>query len=79
MMYITIMPKISFSFSGTVSGANVTNTLKVSTMEQVDVSNLTSEELVDKIESGELVISLSDAMSDCDQSDAELSDYEVSE
>jgi hypothetical protein len=62
------MPKISFCFSGWVVGANI----RSATDDQgndVDVTGLTSKELVKKLKAGELIISLSSSLNDNDDYD----------
>jgi hypothetical protein len=71
------MPKVSFSFSGWVRDAEITKAMNLANGgEDIDVSHLTRDELVEKLNSGELAISLSDAMDNSKESDAEISDYE---
>lgn len=64
------MPKVHFNFCGYASG----NIARATTLhgQLVDVSNMTSQELVDKIRSGELYI---DARPLIEPLDIEVTDY----
>jgi hypothetical protein len=68
------MPKIDFCFSGWVRGAHVS---KATTPEgvEIDVSGLTSAELVSRLSKGELAISLADHLYESD-AEIEIFDYE---
>jgi len=70
------MPKISFCFSGWVNGANVSVVMDVASGQEVDVTDLTVNEVVERLLSGEWALSLWDGMNNCDSSEAELFDYE---
>lgn len=72
------MPEIHFSFSGWVNSALITEAYNIKSGEKVDVSKMDAKELINKIESGELAISLSDALDSCASSEVELFDYEES-
>ena len=71
------MPKINLSFSGWVNSANISKAYRVATNEDVDVSDLTSVELVDKLQKGELALTLSDALDNCDNNEIDIFDYEA--
>jgi hypothetical protein len=58
------MPKISFTFTGQVNNAEITTAMDISTMRDIDVSHLTSKELLQKIDDGELALSFPDAYAD---------------
>lgn len=78
------MPKIDLCFNGWVRGANVTKASRpipeedgcASPVETIDVSHLSADELVAKLKSGELFISLADCLDDNREDEVELSDYE---
>lgn len=72
------MAKISFSFCGWVRGANV-ETGSEPNGKDVDVSKLSSAEIVDMLNSGKLSICLGDHLYDSDDAEIEISDYEISE
>jgi len=71
------MPRISLCFQGHVNGANIDTAIDSKTNQEVDVSGMSSEELIQKLDNGELAVSLTDAMNDCDNSGAELFDYDT--
>lgn len=71
------MPRIDFSFSGWVRGADVTEC----TDDQgnpVDVSEMDNEQLAELLEKGELFISLSECLDNCKDNEVEIFDYEGS-
>lgn len=69
------MPRISFSFSGWVSGANITQASDVEG-NWVDVSEMSEAELVKKLANGELFISLGDHLYDSLDREIEIFDFE---
>ena len=73
------MPRISFTFTGRVDRARITTALNLSTMDDVDVSHMTSAELIEEIKAGRLAIGFTDAISDNKSSDVEMDDYEECE
>ena len=78
------MPNIDLSFQGWICGANIETAvvLKKNTDtgdpvgSRIDVSDMNKEEFIDKLNSGELAITLTDALNDCNKSECELFDYE---
>lgn len=72
------MPNISFTFSGHINNAPIKEALDIATMRNIDVSQMTAEELLAKINEGELAISFSDAYSDGD-ANIEMGDFSSSE
>ena len=69
------MPQIDFSFQGWVRGADVTDATNAQG-EKVDVSNMDAKELAEKLEKGELFISLGDHLYDNKDSEIEIFDFE---
>lgn len=69
--------KVNFSFSGWVIGADVKKALDVDSGKEIDVTGMTSEELVAKLNSGELAISLGDYL--YDNRDAEIGIFDFEE
>ena len=69
------MPKIDFSFSGWVSGADITTTTNAAG-ETVDVSQMDPDELANKLETQELMISLGDHLYSSRKSEFSLFDFE---
>lgn len=73
------MPKITFSFSGWVRNAPVERALEVATGNEIDVSQMSSEELMAKLEAGELAISFAEAYGNSSDVDIEIGDYSAEE
>jgi hypothetical protein len=68
------MPNIGFCFQGWIRGATVSHATN-RTGARVDVSSMTEDELCDKLESGELSISLGDYLSDNHKASIEMYDF----
>lgn len=68
------MPKLDFSFSGYVRGAEI-DTATNAAGERVDVSKLAGEQLAQKLEQGELFISLGDHLYRSGKSEIEIFDF----
>jgi DUF4097 and DUF4098 domain-containing protein YvlB len=71
------MPRISFTFSGCINGADIKTALEIATGKDIDVSTLSGAELVSKLRAGELAISLRDGMDNGEVDQVELQDYET--
>ena len=69
------MPRITFSFSGWVKNTPVESVLEVATGNEIDVSQMSSEDLIAKIEAGELAISFTEAYGNSSDVDIEISDF----
>jgi hypothetical protein len=63
---------------GHINNAPIKEALDISTMRNIDVSHMTAEQLLEKINEGELAISFSDAYSDGD-ANIEMGDFSSSE
>ena len=72
------MPRLDFTFSGYVRGVEI-DTATNAAGESVDVSKLSGEQLADKLERGELFISLGDHLYTNNKSEIELSDFSPSD
>jgi hypothetical protein len=72
------MPKISFTFTGFVNNAPIEKALSIETMREVDVSHMTSKELLEKINEGELAIGFADAYTEGD-GNVEMGDFTISD
>lgn len=74
------MPKISFTFTGAVNNAEITQALDMTTMRQINVSHLTSKELLQKINNGEIALNFIEAYQEggeeCEMGDFEIPDSE---
>lgn len=71
-------PRIDFCFQGWVRGAEISTALDIATGNTIDVSEMSSEELVGKIKNGELAISFDDCLENSSNQEIELFDYEES-
>ena len=71
------MPKVDFCFQGFVRGAEV-STATNTEGEKVDVSGMTSTELANKLEAGDLFLSLGDYLYD-DHKEASIEIHDFSE
>ena len=74
------MPKINFKFTGQVKNVEITKAIDLSTMRAIDVSNMSSKELLEKINDGDIALNFVDAYIDggeeCQMSDFEIPDSE---
>jgi hypothetical protein len=70
------MPKIDFCFSGWLRGVNIDHVTDAEG-NSIDVSSLTSEELIERLESGKLFISLSGSLN-CSNEDEEVEIFDYS-
>lgn len=68
------MPKIDFCFSGWVRGAEITQATN-SEGQTVDVSQMPTTELVQKLEAGELTVSLGDHLYASRKNEVEMFDW----
>lgn len=68
------MPKINFCFSGWINDANIT-TCANADGNQVDVSQMTPDELIQKLNSGELFLSLKESLNNSDSEEIEIFDF----
>lgn len=73
------MPKIDLCFSGWLRGVTVKKAATTCDGEDVDVRKLTSEELVEKLNNGDLVLSFEDALKNSQEDEIELTDYEATD
>lgn len=73
------MPRIDLCFSGWIRGANVETAMNPTNGASVDVSNMPASELIEKLTSGELCMSLADALDNTRSSEVELFDFAVAE
>lgn len=73
------MPTINLCFQGWIRGATIRQALNTKTGNTIDVSRMSSQKFVDKLNKGELAISLTEALDDCSNSSVELHDYEPTE
>jgi hypothetical protein len=72
------MPKIDLCFSGWVRGVEVTEAMSVANFETVSVANMSPGELIGKLQSGELAISLENCLAaDSEAGEIQLFDYAV--
>jgi hypothetical protein len=72
------MPRIDLCFSGWVRGVEVTEAMNVANFETVVVANMSPGELVGKLQSGELAISLKDCLeADSKAGEIQLFDFAV--
>lgn len=71
------MPKIDFCFSGWVRGVEIKEATDVEG-NKVDVSEMSSEVLADKLEAGELFISLADNLHNGKDEEVQIFDFEES-
>jgi len=70
------MPEIKFCFQGWVRGAEIKNVTDAEG-ELVDVSTMSPETLVQKLNNGELFISLADHLKDNIEEEIEIFDFET--
>jgi hypothetical protein len=70
------MPRINVSLNGWLTGAAVNTVTVAGTAEVLDVSDRTPEEVMTKIETGEWLLDVSAAISDCDSSYFDVFDCE---
>jgi hypothetical protein len=70
------MPKLSFSFRGWVSRADIIKASDVNGKE-IDVSQMKTDELEKKLNSGELFISLGDHLYSSGDAEIEMVDFEM--
>lgn len=70
------MPRVSFSFRGWVSAADIE---KVTTVDgtEIDVSQLDPHEVAAKLESNEWLVSLSDQLGNNKSEEIEIFDFEA--
>lgn len=72
------MPKIDLCFRGWFIGTNISTAIDGKSFKPVAVSDMTSEELVEKLRLGDLLLSLADVMdNDNKDQEIELFDFEV--
>ena len=69
------MPQVSLCFQGYLRGVEVEHVFDVNG-EPVDVSEVSSKELTEKLKSGEWSMSLHDALDNADDSEIQLHDFE---
>ena len=69
--------KIDFSFSGYVVGAEIEKVSDGETGEVLDVTNLNPEEVLEKLNNGEYLISLGDYLYESRKNEIEIFDFEV--
>jgi hypothetical protein len=69
--------RISFSFSGWVRNAEIKTATDPETGEEIDISNMDSEEIFKKFDSGKLVISFVDAYENSNKTECEMFDFEI--
>jgi hypothetical protein len=69
------MPKMNFCFQGWVNGANIIEATDVDG-KKVNVSKMNPEELADKLNKGELFISLGDYLYSNRKSNIEMFDFD---
>lgn len=69
------MPQINLCFQGWLRGVEIKQVFDVHG-EPVDVSEVSSKEVADKLKSGEWSISLHDALDNADDSEIQLHDFE---
>jgi hypothetical protein len=69
------MPNIDLSFQGWIRGANI-KTAYSPVNGNIDVSQMSQEELADKLNLGELYLSLEDCLNDNNKVEIELFDFE---
>lgn len=72
------MPEIDFSFQGWVRGADIATAADIAG-KRVDVSKMSSSELCEKLNNGELFISLVDAIHTSNKEEIEMFDFEERE
>lgn len=72
------MPKISFQFTGRVDNAEITKAIDLSTMRAIDVSHMSSKELLEKINDGDIALNFVDAYIDGGE-ECQMSDFEIPE
>ena len=70
-------PEIDLCFSGSLRGVPITEATNQDG-DKVNTNNMTSTELVDKLNKGELFISFENAIKNAVDSDIELFDYDES-
>ena len=75
------MPKINLCFQGWLQGIEVNQIFATGELETpINVSNISSQQLVRQLQSGEWAISLKEALNtDCDDEEIEIFDYEDNE
>ena len=69
------MPQVSLCFQGYLRGVEIEQVFDVDG-ESVDVSEVSSKEIADKLKSGEWSMSLHDALDNADSSEIQLHDFE---
>ena len=72
------MPAIKFSFSGSMS-SNIDTLRNCETMEEVNVSDKTSQEVIDMLQSGQYSISFEGALRNENWSNIDMDDYSEEE
>jgi hypothetical protein len=70
------MPKIDFDFRGYVRGANITEATNADG-EKVDVSKMSGTELQNRLNDGELCITLGDHLYESSKNEIEMLDFEA--
>lgn len=70
------MPRVNFTFSGYVTGARVNAAFNPNLDIDIDVSDMSDDELAAKLQSGELTIDLSSAITHCKEANVEFDDCE---
>ena len=73
------MPKVSLSFSGWIRNVDVTTAYDLKNekeIEEIDVSSMSSEELVRKLKNGELFLGFVETYKKASDVETELFDYE---
>lgn len=69
------MPKMNFNFQGYIDGASITEASDVNG-ETVDVSEMSASELGQKLNAGDLFISLGDYLYESDDAEIEITAFE---
>jgi hypothetical protein len=72
------MAKIDFAFGGWIRGADVTKVTVVDTGADLNVEEVSADELMTKLATGEWAISLGDYLYDSEDAEIEISDFEES-
>lgn len=73
------MPNISFTFEGWVQNAPIEQALDTKKVEYIDVSKMSSKELIEKLNSGKLAINFTKAYLDANECDLEIKNYQKRE
>ena len=72
------MPKIDLCFQGWLRGAIITEAAETATGNKVDVREMSAHELTQKLDSGELCISLGEHLYESRKAEIEMFDFNVS-